>query len=110
MEKLVVKLSGGAKDAQSKREGIYKLALDIVNGKSNWIQEEGTSALWFDKTNENWKIGTKEPKRSSIAIYSNANVNQPQDAKIWNYWISGKETWIESNETEVYAGNKGPSI
>ena len=60
MEKLVVKLNGGAKDAQSKREGIYKLSLDIVNGKLYWIQEEGTSALWFDKTNENWKIGSKE--------------------------------------------------
>ena len=99
-------MSGGAKDSQSRREGIYKLSLDIVNGKFYWIQEEGTSALWFDNTNKNWKIGTKEPKRSSSAFYSNANVDQPQEAKIWNYWISGNETWIESNETEVYAGNK----
>ena len=60
MEKLVVKLNGGAKDAQSKREGIYKLSLDIVNGKLYWIQEEGTSALWFDKKYGNWKIGSKE--------------------------------------------------
>ena len=60
MEKLVVKLNGGAKDAQSKKEGIYKLSLDIVNGKFYWIQEEGTSALWFDKKYGNWKIGSKE--------------------------------------------------
>ena len=53
-------MSGGAKDAQSKREGIYKLSLDIVNGKSYWIQEDGTSALWFDKKYGNWKIGSKE--------------------------------------------------
>ena len=32
-------------------------------------------------------------------------VNKPQDATIWNYWISGNETWIESKETEVYASN-----
>ena len=106
MEKLVVKLNGGAKDAQSKREGIYKLSLDIVNGKLYWIQEEGTSALWFDKTNENWKIGCKENLGTSASgLYSNANVNEPQHATIWNYWISGNETWIESKETEVYASN-----
>ena len=98
-------MSGGAKDAQSRREGIYKRSLDIFNGKSYWIQEEGTSALWFDKTNKNWKIGTKEAKRSSSGLYSNVYVDQPQEATIWNYWISGNETWIESNETEVYAGN-----
>ena len=103
-------MSGGAKDAQSRREGIYKLSLEIFNGKSYWLQEEGTSAIWFDKINKNWKIGTKEPKRSSNAFYSNTNVDQPQEAKTWNYWVSENETWIESNETEVYAGNKGPSI
>ena len=69
---------------QEGKESIYKLSLDIVDGKSYWIQEEGTSAIWFDKTNKNWKIGTKEPKRSSSAFYSNANVDQPQEATIWN--------------------------
>ena len=106
MEKLVVKLNGGAKDAQSKREGIYKVSLDIVNGKLYWIQEEGTSALWFDKKYGNWKIGSKENLGTSASgLYSNANVNEPQDATIWNYWISENETWIESKETEVYASN-----
>ena len=106
MEKLVIKLNGGAKDAQSKREGIYKLSLDIVNGKLYWIQEEGTSALWFDKKYGNWKIGSKENLGTSASgLYSNANVNKPQDATIWNYWISGNKIWIKSNETEVYAGN-----
>ena len=32
-------------------------------------------------------------------------VNKPQDATIWTYWNSENERWIESNETEVYAGN-----
>ena len=106
VEKLIVKLNGGAKDAQSKREGIYKLSLDIVNGKSYWIQEEGTSALWFDKKYGNWKIGSKENLGTSASgLYSNANVDDPQDTTIWNYWISENETWIESKETEVYASN-----
>ena len=104
-------MSGDAKEAQSSKEGIYTLSLDTVNGKSYWMQEEGTSAIWFDKKYGNWKIGSKDNLGTSASgLYSNANVDQPQEAKTWNYWVSGSETWIESNETEVYAGNKGPSI
>ena len=98
-------MSGGAKDVQSSREGTYKLSLDIVNGKSYWMQEEGTNAIWFDKTFFNWKIGTKTGLGGTTsALYSNGNVDEPQDATIWNYYILANKTWSESNDIEVYAG------
>ena len=104
--KLVIKLSGDAKDAQSSKEGIYTLSLDTVNGKSYWIQEEGTSAIWFDKKYGNWKIGSKDNLGTSASgLYSNGNVNKPQDATIWNYYITDNKTWIKANENEVYAGS-----
>ena len=103
---MVVKLSGDAKDIHSEKEGIYILSLDLVNGKSYWMQEEGISVLWFDKTFNNWKIGNKAGLGGKTsAFYSNTNVNEPQDATIWNYYNNRNKTWIKSNETEVYAGN-----
>ena len=99
-------MTGGAKDAQSSKEGIYTLSLDTVNGKSYWIQEEGTSAIWFDKKYGNWKIGSKDNLGTSASgFYSSSNVNQPQDTTIWNYYITDNKTWIQANENEVFAGS-----
>ena len=103
--KLVIKLSGDAKEAQSSKEGIYTLSLDTVNGKSYWMQEEGTSAIWFDKKYGNWKIGSKDNLGTSASgLYSNFNLNKPQDVIFWSYYITDNNTWIEANENEVYVG------
>ena len=97
-------MSGGAKDAQSRREGIYKLSLDLVNGKSHWMHEGGSHALWFEKTIGNWIIGTKDNIGSTIrGLESNVTEEEPQDATIWKYYKDKK--WIESNDTKVFAGN-----
>ena len=99
--KLVVKLSGGAKDAQSSKEGIYTLSLDTVNGKSYWMQEGGTSAIWFDKKYGNWKIGSKDNLGTSASgLYSSRkrNVKKPQDETIWNYYNTDNKTWIQAME------------
>ena len=29
----------------------------------------------------------------------------PQDATIWNYYITDNKKWIKANENEVYAGS-----
>ena len=104
--KLVIKLTGSAKDAQSSKEGIYTLSLDTVNGKSYWIQEEGTSAIWVSKKFGIWYIGSKDNLGTrASSLHSNFNVNKPQDATIWNYYITDNNTWIEANENEVYVGS-----
>ena len=106
--KLVIKLSGVAKNAQSSKEGIYTLSLDTVNGKSYWMQEEGTSAIWFDKKYGNWKIGSKDNLGTSASgLYSSRkrNVKKPQDETIWNYYNTDNKTWIQANGNEVYVGN-----
>ena len=98
-------MSGDAKEAQSSKEGIYTLSLDTVNGKSYWMQEEGTSAIWFDKKYGNWKIGSKDNLGTSASgLYSNFNLNKPQDVIFWSYYITDNNTWIEANENEVYVG------
>ena len=68
------------------------------------MQEEGTSAIWFDKKYRNWKIGSKDNIGTSASgLYS--NVNKPQDARIWYYSIPNSKKWIKANENEVYAGS-----
>ena len=101
-------MSGDAKEAQSSKEGIYTLSLDTVNGKSYWMQEEGTSAIWFDKKYGNWKIGSKDNLGTSASgLYSSRkrNVKKPQDETIWNYYNTDNKTWIQANGNEVYVGN-----
>ena len=57
---LVVKLKGGAKDAQSSRAGIYILGPNMVHEKPHWLQDPGTNAIWYYKERNSWVIGPKE--------------------------------------------------
>ena len=92
---LVVKLTGGAKDAHSSKAGYYILGPDIVNGKPHWLQDPGTNAIWYDGKSHwiialHWNLGTDK-----AWIVSPDNVAGPQEATKWQYY---NDKWIKSND------------
>ena len=89
--KLTVELKGEAKDAQGARAGFYTLGPTSVNGRSHWLQDSGTNAIWYDKQNGDWNIGILDDIGTSKAsIYTSENVAGPQEATTWQYHSGGK--------------------
>ena len=100
--KLTVELKGKPKDFQGTRAGLYILGPNEVNGKSHWLQDSGTNAIWHDKPNGDWNIGTQDDignSSASVFIYTTEDVAGPQKAKVWKYGKSGK--WIISDDILV---------
>ena len=101
--KLTVELKGDAKDAQSKKAGIYSLGPNTVDGKLHWLQDSGTSAIYYNKHTGYWNIGSQDGIGKSLApvsIYTAANVAaSPQEATTWQYVSGGK--WKTSEDILV---------
>ena len=98
--KLTVELKEEAKEKQSIRAGIYSLGPSTVNGKSHWLQDSGTGAIWYDKPQGNWNIGNQGSIGSDQAsIFTDEDVAGPQEAKEWKYLNSGK--WLKSDDILV---------
>ena len=94
-----VTLKGEAKDAQSTRAGIYIRGPKLVNGKSHWLQDSGTNAIWFDNKNYNWCIGPQgNLGTDNTGIVSYENVASPLKATTWHYSNNG---WKQSDDISV---------
>ena len=95
-----MELKGEAKDVQATKPGLYILGLNEVNGKSHWLQDSGTNAIWYYKPSGNWNIGPQDDIGSSTAgIYTSEDVAGPQEATTWQYISGGK--WIISDDILV---------
>ena len=70
---LNITLDGNARLAQRHTEGYYTLN-SIDNENPNWIQVQGSCAIWYDKKFKNWKIGGRENLGSSICFLKSTNV------------------------------------
>ena len=113
---LVVKLKGGAKDAQSSKAGSYILGPKLVHGKSHWLQDPGKNAIWYYK--DHWNIGDRRYiGRDQALIYSREDVAGPQEATVWRYfnrkWIKSKDIFVEGTKnqdfklkTNLFKGNQ----
>ena len=102
---LVVKLKGGAKDAQSSVAGTYILGPGMVKGKSHWLQDSGTNAIWYYKGN--WNIADRLYLGSNQAwIYSPEDVAGPQEATTWKYynrkWIKSKDIFVQGTKVKDF--------
>ena len=107
--RLAVRLKGEVAVKWAESVGVYNLSPNLVNGKSNWLQESGSCALWYDKDNEKWKIGLI----SGIGGYTcrmTTNSNQDQDLPHrvvpWNYmknyeWIGSKDIIVEEDTSNT---------
>ena len=102
---MVVKLKGGAKDAQSSMAGVYILGPKMVDGKSHWLQDQGKNAIWYHK--DHWNIANYRYLGSNQAfIYSLEDVASPQEATAWRYynrkWITSKDIFVEGTKSKIF--------
>ena len=99
---MIVTLKGEAKDAQSGREGIYILGPNLVNGKSHWLQNSGTNAIWYTKETRGWHITDQVHLGNERAgIFSSEDVAGPQEATTWKYYKSIGDKLIISDDILV---------
>ena len=99
---MTVQLKSYAQTLVPKMAGLYILGPNEVNGKSHWLQDSGSNAIWYDKPNGDWKIGHQDGIGNSsapISIYTTEDVAGPQEAKEWKYLKGGK--WITSDDILV---------
>ena len=90
-----VTINGEAKDALTGFAGIYIHDPKLVNGKSHWLQNPGSNAIWYHRSiigrSEDWNIGSKKDLGTIVnnpgIIISEIDVAGagPQDAKTWKY-------------------------
>ena len=93
---LNITLDGGAKLAQGPTEGHYTLN-SIDNGKQNWIQVQGSNAIWYDKEHNSWTIGRKENLgTSTCSLYSTKDTKRPEEATTWMYGNDDRE-WLPTS-------------
>ena len=97
--KLSVKLTGEIKDYMNHLEGVYLLQPNQINGKSHWIIEDGTMAIWYDKEDgkEAWNIGDIDDLGSqTIAMYSSGDSCKPLEETTWIYFDEDSDKWHET--------------
>ena len=90
-EFVLVVLKTDAKAQQGKRTGIYERYITI-NGKRSW--KSNSSAIWFDSTFNNWKIGSIETLGSS-----RCGISSPSLGHIYPYDVP-------SNQWKYYGGHE----
>ena len=107
--KFTVELKGRAKNAQGTRAGLYILGPKEVNGKSHWLQDSGTNAIWYYKKNGHWNIGAQDNIGSdNRVIHTSEDVAGPQEATTWKYTSGGN--WIISEDILVFTFEQGMYI
>ena len=79
---LIVTLFEDAKRARPKKEGLYILAPNKINGKPYWFQEDDFNNIWYSKKGY-WCIGRIENLVGvGCGIVSSRNdVAEPQEAQ-----------------------------
>ena len=97
MDALTVTIKGEAKELKvsSGVPGIYVLGPNSINGKSHWLQESGSNAIWYGKYG--WSIGSQNAMVSSrlASMISFEYVASPQLATTWEYFDGSKFSQLE---------------
>ena len=107
--KLTVKLKGEVRDKWQDKEGVYSLSPNLLNGKSIWLQESGSNALWYDKWYDNWKIGfvySLGGSNCSLKSDTNTEGNPPHKVAPWKYmkndkWTDTKDIIVEEDTSNT---------
>ena len=100
-------LAGKAKEEQGRWfEGTYHsayiLADGLINGYPHWLKTDGSQAIWFDKVNSNWKIGTKDNLGSITGFIAGPNGKDTYPNQIkqgWQYADNG--VFVDAGSNDV---------
>ena len=89
MNVLTVSIKGEAKDAHgiTGLPGIYVLGPNSINGKSHWLQESGSYAIWYSK-GIGWGIGSQDELANGYvpSLLSFDDVTSPHEASTWKHY------------------------
>ena len=103
---LTVTINGEVENTQlSGIPGTYVLGPNSINGKSHWLQESDSNAIWYNQGNGwgGWFIGSQENIINNIAlIISFGGVVSPQEVSTW-YYYNGS-SYIISDDILVDSG------
>ena len=98
-----ITLKGRCLEFHGRTSGIYKLQPNFVNGRYHWLQENGPYAIWFDQSNQSWKIGlTTNLGTVECSIYG-AVLKSRNDLphEINGHWKYFDNKWQLMNENEI---------
>ena len=100
---MIVTLKGQAQNSQSSAAGTYVLEPKPENGKSHWLQYNGSNAIWYNSKYGGWTIGPQDDLGTSdeALIYSGDDVAGPQVATTWQYFDGALDMWITSKNILV---------
>ena len=97
MDALTVTIKGEAKELKVSNgvPGIYVLKPNSINGKSHWLQESGSNAIWYGKLG--WCIGSQGAmvRNRLPSIATPEDVASPQLATTWFYHDGSKISQLE---------------
>jgi hypothetical protein len=92
---------------QGHTEGYYTLN-SMGNEKQNWIQVQGSNAIWYDTKFKNWKVGDREDLGSSTCYLTSTNdAMRPEKAGPWKCYLTSTNDAIRPEEaiTSKYGKN-----
>ena len=96
---LNVKLDGDAKLAQISKEGYYYLNSVLVNGKENWMQYQGSNAIWYDNHYKTWNIGAKNNLGTSrYSLCSTNDAIRPEEVTSWIVNLDKNGKWMKTTK------------
>ena len=97
-----VTLNGVVKDKQSSRAGTYQKASGLSNNRSYWNHIDKDYALWWDNSNNNWKIGDSSDLGSNTgAIASVQDTACPTSDNLFEYVNGGKFILAPINSVSI---------
>ena len=111
LEKLKLILNGKIQDEQGSYGGTYLLQEGKTNEKNYWIHQSKDSAIWWDKVNDKWNIGTPKNLGSSTSAIKGPFNNDSLPSLInegWKYW-DGSD-WQKSEENDVKEEDKMSNV
>ena len=109
MMKLI--LNGDAKNKHESLQGIYSLGEKLVNSHPYWEQQNGSNALWFDRTFREWTVESKIHLGESyggIVGPKGVDRSPTQIVNGWRYYDN--ELWKDATISEIIFNDLTPGM
>jgi len=91
-DEITVQLSGNCKKAQADRVGKYVKQTGESNGYPYWLNEKG-EALWYDKRNKQWMIGSKSGLGGTSGGLLSVGARFCPTNLNWKCWYNNGKSW-----------------
>ena len=104
-------LNGVASNMHGSKQGIYSLGEKLVNSHPYWEQQNGSNALWFDRSFLEWTVGSKMHLGQTIGGIIGPRSIDRSPTKIasgWKYFANG--IWKDATSSEIMFKDLTPGM